>query len=86
MITTNFHLNEAISARNSCAKTIYGKLFNWIVQKINNSIQTKISGSADDGMSQESVHSLGILDIFGFESFQKNSFEQLTINYANEKL
>ena len=84
VITTRFQLNEAISARNSCAKTIYGKLFTWIVAKVNQSIQAKMSQLTGDDM--DTIHSLGLLDIFGFESFKKNSFEQICINYANEKL
>ena len=84
VITTRFQLNEAISARNSCAKTIYGKLFTWIVTKVNQSIQAKMSQLTGDDM--DTIHSLGLLDIFGFESFKKNSFEQICINYANEKL
>ena len=78
-------MNEAISARNSCVKTIYGKLFNWIVDKINNSIAAKISATPSSATGKaETIHSLGLLDIFGFESMKTNSFEQLCINYANE--
>lgn len=68
IIKTPFLLNEAISARNSCAKTIYGKLFNWIVEKINKAIMAKMNEVSGDDM--ETIHSLGILDIFGFESFK----------------
>lgn len=84
VIATRFQKNEAISARNSCAKSIYGKLFTWIVGKVNSSITSKMQKASGDDLDK--IHSLGILDIFGFESFEKNSFEQLCINYANEKL
>jgi len=67
VITSRFTEKEAISARNSCAKTIYGKLFNWIVSKINNSISAKMN-TATSG-NPDTIHSLGLLDIFGFESF-----------------
>ena len=55
------------------AKYLYSSLFNFLVGEI---------GMHDD----PSVAFIGILDIFGFEHFQRNSFEQLCINYANEKL
>ena len=71
-------LVEAISARNSAAKTIYGKLFNWIVGKVNASILQKMkemghTGEAEDGGAV--VAKMGLLDIFGFECFETNSFE-----------
>ena len=87
VIESPFRLNEAISARNSLCKTIYGRLFDWIVSKVNESISSKMyqgDNQFDEEMS--SVHSIGLLDIFGFEAFKTNSFEQLCINYANEKL
>ena len=83
VITSRYTEKEAISARNSCAKSIYGKLFDWIVAKINASITEQMNEAQDES---DTIQSLGILDIFGFECFQKNSFEQLCINYANEKL
>ena len=73
VIATRYQLNEAIPARNSCAKTIYGKLFNWIVGKINANIEEKMNTSNTG--NPDTINSLGILDIFGFESFKKNSFE-----------
>lgn len=63
------------------AKAIYGKLFNWIVKKINDSISLKMNAK-----SGKQLKFIGLLDIFGFEIFKENSFEQLCINYANEKL
>jgi len=59
------------------AKATYGKLFRWIVKQINSTLNT------DEATSQSYI---GILDIFGFEVFQKNGFEQLCINFANEML
>ncbi|XP_071343259.1 unconventional myosin-VIIa isoform X2 [Trachinotus anak] len=61
-------------------QAIYGKLFIWIVDKINGAIY-KLPESPS-----EVQQSIGLLDIFGFENFSKNSFEQLCINYANEQL
>ena len=63
------------------AKTIYGKLFNWLVEKINLSISERMNAKSGKNMKF-----IGLLDIFGFEIFKVNSFEQLCINYANEKL
>ncbi|KAJ4841160.1 hypothetical protein Tsubulata_016923 [Turnera subulata] len=62
--------------RDALAKTVYSRLFDWIVNKINNSI----------GQDPDSKYLIGILDIYGFESFKTNSFEQFCINLTNEKL
>ncbi|KAI3369062.1 hypothetical protein L3Q82_026031 [Scortum barcoo] len=71
---------QAVDGRDAFVKAIYGRLFLWVVDKIN----TAIYKPTDD--SQEVRQSIGLLDIFGFENFKKNSFEQLCINYANEQL
>eukprot|EP00944_MAST-04C_sp_MAST-4C-sp1_P002656 g2656.t1 len=64
-------------ARDAMAKCIYGRMFEWIVRRINAAITSKIT---------KSTSFIGILDIFGFEVFVTNSFEQLCINFANEAL
>uniref|UniRef100_A0A673YMM8 Myosin IXB n=1 Tax=Salmo trutta TaxID=8032 RepID=A0A673YMM8_SALTR len=73
--------SEAITARDSMAKSLYSALFNWIVLRINHALLNKKD-------MEESVPclSIGVLDIFGFEDFETNSFEQFCINYANEQL
>ncbi|XP_062337712.1 unconventional myosin-VIIb [Osmerus eperlanus] len=72
---------QASDCRDAFVKAIYGKLFIWIVGKINNTIH-KIPISGPKYVRQ----SIGLLDIFGFENFDSNSFEQLCINFANEQL
>lgn len=67
---------QASATRDALAKAIYNNLFDWIVERINKSLKAK----------QATTNSIGILDIYGFEIFEKNSFEQLCINYVNEKL
>uniref|UniRef100_A0A8D2LYI1 Unconventional myosin-Va n=1 Tax=Varanus komodoensis TaxID=61221 RepID=A0A8D2LYI1_VARKO len=67
---------QAINARDALAKHIYAKLFNWIVDHVNEALHST--------MKQHSF--IGVLDIYGFETFEINSFEQFCINYANEKL
>ena len=74
----NLDTAAAASARDSLAKELYGRLFNWIVLRINRETATQSSSAA--------LKFIGILDIFGFEIFILNSFEQLCINFANEKL
>ncbi|CAL9733982.1 myosin-4 [Monosporozyma servazzii] len=78
-IVSNLNFNQAIVVRDSVAKFIYSALFDWLVDTINN----KLNESVD----QNAINSfIGVLDIYGFEHFEKNSFEQFCINYANEKL
>ncbi|XP_075753377.1 unconventional myosin-Va isoform X4 [Pelodiscus sinensis] len=67
---------QAINARDALAKHIYAKLFNWIVDHVNKALHSSVK--------QHSF--IGVLDIYGFETFEINSFEQFCINYANEKL
>ncbi|PSR71058.1 hypothetical protein PHLCEN_2v13027 [Hermanssonia centrifuga] len=67
---------QASSTRDALAKAIYNNLFEWIVSKINVSMKPRSTAA----------QLIGILDIFGFEIFEDNSFEQLCINYVNEKL
>ncbi|XP_058123713.1 myosin-VIIa-like isoform X2 [Anopheles ziemanni] len=69
--------SQALEARDAFVKAIYGKLFIMIVDKINKTIYKP---------SAKGRLSIGVLDIFGFEQFEVNSFEQLCINYANENL
>nr|XP_025703929.1 myosin-16-like [Arachis hypogaea] len=66
----------AMVSRDGLAKTLYSSLFDWLVQKINVSI----------GQDPKSKCLIGVLDIYGFESFKNNSFEQFCINFTNEKL
>lgn len=63
--------------RDAFVKGIYGRLFVHIVKKINEAIFRP---------KHSSRSSIGVLDIFGFENFNHNSFEQFCINYANENL
>ncbi|KAM6922105.1 unconventional myosin-IXb isoform 2-T2 [Xenentodon cancila] len=73
--------SEAITARDSMAKSLYSALFDWIVLRINHALLNK-----KDMAESVSCLSIGVLDIFGFEDFETNSFEQFCINYANEQL
>ncbi|KAL5543073.1 hypothetical protein UlMin_010783 [Ulmus minor] len=77
IIVQKLKLSQAIDARDALAKSIYACLFEWIVEQINKSLAV---GKRRTGRS------ISILDIYGFESFDRNSFEQFCINYANERL
>jgi myosin I len=76
MATSHHTLEGANTVRDSLAKEIYNRLFVWIVETINENIDyTKVDKKT-----------VGILDIYGFEIFEMNGFEQLCINWCNEKL
>lgn len=69
-------VEQAQVSRDALAKHIYAELFNWIVHIVNKELE-----------SSKTCHKfIGVLDIYGFETFEINSFEQFCINYANEKL
>ncbi|XP_021359295.1 unconventional myosin-IXa-like isoform X9 [Mizuhopecten yessoensis] len=76
----NYKMVDALANRDTMAKCLYGALFDWIVLKVNQALLAKRHNSEHQG------NSIGVLDIFGFEDFKKNSFEQFCINYANEHL
>ena len=65
---------------------VYGRLFSWIVDKINSTISRGKDGQKKRKGDPALGNAIGLLDIFGFECFEKNSFEQLCINYTNESL
>ncbi|WZZ49643.1 hypothetical protein YC2023_049750 [Brassica napus] len=75
-ITKSLDPGSAALSRDALAKIVYSKLFDWLVTTINNSI----------GQDPSSKYIIGVLDIYGFESFKTNSFEQFCINLTNEKL
>ena len=79
-ITIQLNQEMAEDTRDALAKSIYCRLFAWIVQEMN----VHLSAESDDKQIQDGV--IGVLDIFGFESQKCNSFEQLCINAANEQL
>ena len=74
---TEMQLNveQAMYTRDALAKAIYSRLFDWLVESVNKAIVKK---------KQE--FSIGVLDIYGFEIFEQNGFEQFCINFVNEKL
>lgn len=80
VIKSPLKLYECIQIKNSIAKELYSRMFNYIVKRLN-SILNNNSNS-----SNTNIKHIGILDIFGFESFELNSFEQFCINYSNERL
>ncbi|XP_059714003.1 unconventional myosin-IXa isoform X9 [Haemorhous mexicanus] len=76
-----YKLAEAVTVRNSMAKSLYSALFDWIVFRINHALLN--SKDMEEGTKTLSI---GVLDIFGFEDYENNSFEQFCINFANERL
>lgn len=77
------NLKEAKNSRDSLAKHLYTRLIYWIVQKIN--VELSLEGSKNIKNLKDGFK-IGVLDIFGNESFENNRFEQLMINSANEEL
>ncbi|XP_046586212.1 unconventional myosin-XV isoform X1 [Neodiprion lecontei] len=75
-VVTALNIDQALDARDAFAKALYSSLFAWLVARVNHIVYK--------GTKQTSA--ISILDIFGFENFTENSFEQLCINYANENL
>ncbi|EPY75937.1 myosin-VIIb [Camelus ferus] len=80
-VTRPLNIAQAVDRRDAFVKGIYGHLFLWIVKKINTAIFTPPTQDPKNVR-----RTIGLLDIFGFENFQKNSFEQFCINLANEHL
>ncbi|XP_032879347.1 unconventional myosin-VIIa [Amblyraja radiata] len=80
-VSTPLNMVQALDVRDAFVKGIYGRLFVWIVEKINAAIYKPPSREP-----KTVRRSIGLLDIFGFENFHSNSFEQLCINFANENL
>uniref|UniRef100_A0A8C1D746 Unconventional myosin-Ib n=1 Tax=Cyprinus carpio carpio TaxID=630221 RepID=A0A8C1D746_CYPCA len=76
-VSTTLNVAQAYYARDALAKNLYSRLFSWLVNRINESIKAQTK-------SRKKV--MGVLDIYGFEIFEDNSFEQFIINYCNEKL
>ncbi|KAI7742350.1 hypothetical protein M8C21_012040 [Ambrosia artemisiifolia] len=70
-------LQQATDKRNALANFVYESLFNWLIEEVNASLK---------GDGQHTQYTISILDTYGFESLQKNSFQQLFINYADERL
>ena len=78
-VKSKANVEQATYARDAYAKALYDRLFSWLVTRINTSIQYKPKYGED-------MTVIGVLDIYGFEIFESNSFEQFCINYCNEKL
>ncbi|XP_024151116.1 unconventional myosin-IXAa isoform X8 [Oryzias melastigma] len=76
-----YKLSEAGTVRDSMAKSLYSALFDWIVFRINHALL-----NIKDLEETTKILSIGVLDIFGFEDYESNSFEQFCINFANERL
>ncbi|XP_069082199.1 unconventional myosin-Ic isoform X1 [Pleurodeles waltl] len=81
-LNSPLNLEQAAYARDALSKAVYGRTFSWLVSKINSSLTYK----EEEHRSRGSASVIGLLDIYGFEVFQHNSFEQFCINYCNEKL
>ena len=76
--------NASLDSAAAVAKEIYSLIFDRLVRAINESTSAEMNYGEADDVDEFGV--IGLLDIFGFESFEVNRYEQLCINYANEKL
>jgi len=88
-IEKRLDVRQATKACEALMKAIYGAAFDFIVRKVNDSIQestTEVDGGEEGVVGGVQTASIGVLDIFGFETFETNNFEQLCINYTNEAL
>ncbi|EZA57696.1 Myosin-Ie [Ooceraea biroi] len=74
-VDLTLNVEQALYARDALAKDVYARLFDYLVKKVNSAMETNTDG-----------YEIGILDIYGFEIFDKNGFEQFCINFVNEKL
>ncbi|MBN3315575.1 MYO1F protein, partial [Atractosteus spatula] len=74
-INVTLNQEQACYTRDALSKALYARLFDFLVEAINKAIQKPYE-----------EYSIGVLDIYGFEIFQKNGFEQFCINFVNEKL
>ncbi|KAL5969171.1 Myosin heavy chain striated muscle [Taenia solium] len=76
MVTKGQNLDQVNFAVNALAKSLYSRLFTWLVGRVNKTLDTKVKRQ----------YFIGVLDIAGFEIFEENGFEQICINYTNERL
>ena len=76
-VTVPLRPEQCLENRDALSKFLYDHMFDWLITRINEALAT--TGSVTKSF-------IGILDIFGFEIFDSNSFEQLCINLTNEKL
>ncbi|XP_063220851.1 unconventional myosin-Ie-like [Bacillus rossius redtenbacheri] len=74
-IDVTLNVEQAVYTRNALAKGLYARMFDYLVQRVNKAMVTNVNGQ-----------NIGILDIYGFEIFERNGFEQFCINFVNEKL
>nr|VZI50304.1 unnamed protein product [Spirometra erinaceieuropaei] len=75
-VTKGQNLDQVNYAVNALAKSLYSRLFTWLVMRVNKTLDTKVKRQ----------YFIGVLDIAGFEIFDENGFEQICINYTNERL
>ncbi|GBG29133.1 Myosin-1 [Hondaea fermentalgiana] len=81
VVIQKHNVREANDSRDALAKHAYSRLFNWLTSCINNALRSRLNT-----VNSNDIRTISVLDIFGFETFVHNSFEQLCINYCNEKL
>lgn len=76
-------MSEIKEIRDSLSKALYERLFSWLVFALNKNFETS---EVISEKQRRSLLNIGLLDIYGFEVLKSNSFEQLCINFTNEKL
>ncbi|KAG5187970.1 myosin-like protein [Tribonema minus] len=87
-VTIYLEAEQANSARDALSKALYAAMFTWMVKRTNASMDRASNAEASSADADFAMDKpfIGLLDIFGFEIFKENFFEQFLINYANEML
>lgn len=84
---TPLKYQECLDNVMALSKKLFDNLFNWLVIRMNKTIEPEeLNDERAESFVANTAKTIGLLDIFGFENFAKNSFEQFCINYVNEKL